>query len=266
MLEFIIGRAGSGKTRVCLEAVQAELRRNPLGPALILLLPEHMTYKVERQLAASMKGQGDGYMRAAVFGFRRFARQVLLETGGGVYPRITEIGKRLLLKKALEKQEKKLQAFQRAARQRGFTASLAQAIEEFKSYGISAPMLQKAAGSLSDEHLQQKLADLACLYGTFSESMEGRYNDAEDMLETLAERLSYSEHIAGAEIWVDGFLFFNPQERKILRALLPKVKHVHVTLTCDPRPSAENIREAGLFHRAWETMQELQQMKPEAQR
>ena len=52
MLEFIIGRAGTGKTEECLRAMQQEMRREAVGPALILLLPEHMTYKVERQLAA----------------------------------------------------------------------------------------------------------------------------------------------------------------------------------------------------------------------
>ena len=71
MLEFIIGRAGSGKTEECLRAMREEMQRQPLGPALILLLPEHMTYKVERQLASSM-GPAGGFMRGYVFGFRRF--------------------------------------------------------------------------------------------------------------------------------------------------------------------------------------------------
>ena len=73
-LDFIIGRAGTGKTHACLTAMKEKMEQEPLGPALILLLPEHMTYKVERQLAASM-GNGQGFFRAYVFGFRRFARQ-----------------------------------------------------------------------------------------------------------------------------------------------------------------------------------------------
>ena len=85
-LDFIIGRAGTGKTHACLTAMKEKMEQEPLGPALILLLPEHMTYKVERQLAASM-GTGQGFFRAYVFGFRRFARQVLMETGGADIPR-----------------------------------------------------------------------------------------------------------------------------------------------------------------------------------
>ena len=63
MLEIITGRAGSGKTAYVLEQLQQELEERPLGPAIILLLPEHMTFKVERQLAAMLESQGRGYMR-----------------------------------------------------------------------------------------------------------------------------------------------------------------------------------------------------------
>ncbi|HAQ55152.1 MAG TPA: hypothetical protein DCR09_02075, partial [Anaerovibrio sp.] len=89
MLEIITGRAGSGKTVYVLEQIKKELLERPLGPAIILLLPEHMTYKVERQLSAMMEKQGHGYMRCQVYGFKRFAYQVLQETGGGLEQGIT---------------------------------------------------------------------------------------------------------------------------------------------------------------------------------
>ena len=100
MLEIITGRAGSGKTLYVLEQIKKELVERPLGPAIILLLPEHMTYKAERELATMMKENGQGFFRAYVFGFRRFARQILLETGGDL-PRISDVGRRLLLQKLL---------------------------------------------------------------------------------------------------------------------------------------------------------------------
>ena len=98
MLEIITGRAGSGKTLYVLDQIKKELLERPLGPAIILLLPEHMTYKVERQLSAMMEKQGRGYMRCQVYGFKRFAYQVLQETGGGLEQGITDMGRQLLLK------------------------------------------------------------------------------------------------------------------------------------------------------------------------
>lgn len=262
MLEFITGRAGTGKTMTCIQAVRDKILQEPVGPALILLVPEHMTYKLERQLAAALESNGAGFMRGYVFGFRRFARQVLLETGGAVYPRITDMGKRLLLKKILDARQSELQVFARAARQRGFTASLTASIEEFKSYGLRADMLQAAAAQLGDGQLQQKLRDLSILYGDFTNSMKGKYNDGEDMLDTLAERLPEAALLQGAEVWVDGFAFFNPQEKKILRVLLSHTE-VHVTLSLDIAHSKECGPDTGLFHRPYETMQELKAMASE---
>ena len=37
----------------------------------------------------------------------------------------------------------------------------------------------------------------------------------------------------GAEVWLDGFVFFNPQERRILEELLKAASHVHISLAMD---------------------------------
>ncbi|WMT42380.1 hypothetical protein RE628_08390 [Paenibacillus sp. D2_2] len=39
-LQFIIGRSGSGKSSMILDAITDELRSNPMGAPLILLAPE----------------------------------------------------------------------------------------------------------------------------------------------------------------------------------------------------------------------------------
>ena len=260
MLEFVIGRAGTGKTTDCLTAMRDKMRHKPIGPALILLLPEHMTYKVERQLAGMMEENGHGFMRAYIFGFRRFAQQVLQETGGAAYPRITDIGKRLLLRKILGRHEKELAVFARAAKQRGFTAELSSSIEEFKSYNIRAAVLADAASALPDKALGRKLTELSMLYEDFSVAMQGRYNDAEDMLDTLADRLPQASLLAGAEVWIDGFMFFNPQEKKIIQILLAQVKNLHITFSLAPEDMRQNEPETGLFHRSWRAMQEIQNL------
>lgn len=260
MLEFIVGRAGSGKTAACLRDMRGKLEEAPMGPALVLLLPEHMTYKAERELAASLSS-GGGYMRAHVFGFRRFMRQVLLETGGLAHPRITDVGRSILLKKILERRKEELAVFQQSARQKGFSHSLSESIQEMKSYGLTATKLSKAAEEVEQPGLSRKLRDLSLLLSDFQEEMKGRYNDREDMMEILAEKMPKARFLHGAEIWIDGFIFFNPQERRILEELMKIAAHVHISLAMDPAlHSRENLRQTGLFHRSWETMETLRSM------
>ena len=163
MLEIITGRAGSGKTLYVLEQIKKELVERPLGPAIILLLPEHMTYKVERQRSAMMEKQGRGYMRCQVYGFKRFAYQVLQETGGGLEQGITDMGRQLLLKCILDKHYNELKVFGRVSRQRGFANVLSGIINEFKGYGITPEQLAEAGDSMEDSRLGHKLADLSLL-------------------------------------------------------------------------------------------------------
>ena len=60
MLEFIIGRAGSGKTTACLNTIKEKLIHSPTGKPLVILLPDHMTFAIERQLALELKDYGGG--------------------------------------------------------------------------------------------------------------------------------------------------------------------------------------------------------------
>ena len=70
-LEFVLGRAGTGKTEACLRAMCDAMEREPLGNLLLLVVPEHMTYQAERELVARTRGRGT--MRGFVSGFRRLA-------------------------------------------------------------------------------------------------------------------------------------------------------------------------------------------------
>ena len=266
-LEFICGRAGTGKTTACLAAMQQRMAEAPLGPALILLLPEHMTFQVERQLAGMMQAQGKGFVRSYVFGFRRFARQVLLETGGAVLPRISDIGRRLLLKRILHRRQKELTVFARAAGRHGFTQALSEALEEAKSYGLTPEILQQAATELGEQepYLAGKLQDIALLATDFTQAMAGHAEEAGDQLTKLVERIPDSQLLAGAEVWLDGFVFFNPQERAIIAALLQKVKVVHVTLAMEPDYRHPANQDSGLFYRSAQTYASLHKLAEELQ-
>ena len=265
-LEFIIGRAGTGKTHTCLAAMRQALEREPLGRQRILLVPEHMTYAAERALAKTLTHSA-GFLQAYVFGFRRLARQVLLETGGAHLPRISDIGRRILLKDILLKHEKELSVFARSVGKRGFTETLGHTIAELKRYRLSTDVLRAAADD--DAHTQgrlsQKLRELALIMDDLSARMEGRLTDQTDRMERLAAQLKDAPFLRGAEIWADGFDFFNPQEMAVFLELFHIADKVHISLTMDGQREGsrvrvnlpENTRDTELFARSYQTMQAL---------
>lgn len=254
-LRLILGRAGSGKTRCCLDDIRKELRQSPEGRPLILLLPEHATFQVERELAATP--DIGGFARAYVFGFRRLAHRVLMETGGAVRPHITELGKRLVLSRLLTKEQKKLKVFHRAANQRTFAETLAGMIQEFKTYAVSPRQLEQFREQAGDSPLADKLHDLSLLYQDFAEFLQNRYTDPEDYLSLLADKVAQSELLQGAQVWVDGFTWFNPQETAVLAQVLGCAAGVTVTLCLAEPQSSEHSSETALLHRQWETRRKL---------
>lgn len=255
-MEFriITGRAGAGKTQRCLDEICAALAHAPEGRALFFLLPEHATFQAEKRLAAQA---GDGFSRAHVYGFRRLALRILQETGGALRPRVDAVGKRLLLSKALADRKDALRALSRAARQRNFTDTVAQLIEECKSYAVDPARLREAAAALEDEPLRDKLLDLACIYDSFSQEIGGRYTDNEDLLALAAEQAAASKLLAGAQVWIDGFTFFNPLELRLLARLCRAAGSIAVTLSIAAPESAEHEQETAPFHRQWKTYQAL---------
>ena len=89
-LRFVIGRAGSGKSTLCLREVQEELKQRPRGKTILYLVPEQMTFQTQQALIGSEDVRGS--IRAQVFSFSRLAWKVLQEVGGASRLHIDEAG------------------------------------------------------------------------------------------------------------------------------------------------------------------------------
>lgn len=258
-VEFIIGRAGTGKTFSCLMQMKKILTLSPLDTEIIFLLPAYQTYRAELELAKITGGA----VNTRMCGFHRLARQILSEVGGSIIPRISEIGRRLLLRKILINHVKAddLKFYNRAARQRGFAENLSEELQEFRSYSIDAEKIFSVIEQVDDEELSNKLHDLAIFLDDFRKSISNKQNDESDLLEKAAEFIKNSAAVKRSEIFVDGFIFFDLQQRKILQALFQYAKNVHVVLpmSADLNDN-ENTSAYGTFNRSFETFKMLKNM------
>ena len=258
---FVFGRAGSGKSTLCLEEIRSHLRMMPWGAPLILLVPEQATYQMEVALANT--ADLGGSLRAQVLSFRRLGWRVFSETGGGQKVLIGAIGKRMLLRRILIKQRLNLKVFARSATRPGMADLLAQAIGEFKTYRISPNDLRRIKntnGPLSD-----KIEDLALIFEEFQGALGHRVLDPDDELSILAEKIPYAPLIQGAKVWVDGFTGFTPQELEVLKVIVSIAEEVVITSPLDPiLLMDESQLETGrfktgeeLFAGPWKTYQSL---------
>ncbi|CCO07370.1 helicase-exonuclease AddAB subunit AddB [Desulforamulus hydrothermalis] len=257
-LRFIIGRAGSGKSHVCLEEIRSRLRQSQDGPPIILLVPEQATFQYEYLLVSTPGLRG--IVRAQVLSFRRLAWRVLQEAGGAARAHLGELGKRMLLRHILEQKKSELKVFHRAARQPGFADSLAGALTELKMYRVKPDDLVEGIRRLEKQGsspMLDKLQDLSLLYAQMEQLLAGRFTDPDDYLNLLAERLGSAPLLHNADLYLDGFTGFTPQEFGVIEQLLLTANRVNVTLCFDPVYINKKCHTAEFFYPTVETYHTL---------
>ena len=225
-LRFVTGRAGTGKTTLMEREIAEELERDPLGPAVILIVPDQMSYSMEHSLSVNFGL--NGIIRAQVSTFKRLAWRVLQETGGITRKEVDGFGYRMLVRSVLEENRDELKLFRQAANKRGFTERIGDLMKEFSRYCLDHEALAGLQEGLSAGNaprtLQDKVSDLALLLTKIEERLGTAYVDSEGHLALLASQIKFSELIKGADVYIDGFESFTAREYEIITELM---KHGH---------------------------------------
>ncbi|MBC8062193.1 MAG: helicase-exonuclease AddAB subunit AddB [Clostridiaceae bacterium] len=243
-LRIVYGGAGSGKSTFCLKDIEKRIEEGFQG-SLILIVPEQFSFQAEKNLIKILGEKG--LLKAQVLSFKRMSHYVLNEVGGMTHVHINSAGKNILLHKVLEETKDELKFFAKAGRQKGFVNTLSDTITEFKRYNVTPELLKEAEAALSDEDLKNKITDINLIYSRFEELLHEKYIDPEDDLTILCEKLNESKSFDGAEIWIDEFSNFTPQQYKIIEKLLKKTKRINVTLNTNVLTGGNNVEVSDIF-------------------
>ena len=216
-VRFILGRAGTGKTHRCLEAIRKRLRADAIdGPRLILLVPEQASYQMERAILESSDGSSEaigGAHRAEVLSFRRLAFRLLENGGGSARVALTESTRAMVLRRLVTENADQLQYYVRVARHHrspgpiaGFIDRLGATLAELIEEAISPNDLLRAN---DDERLPArdpaqlaKLHDLGLIYQAYLDFLGDDKLDPTQQLQVARLKLPQSDWLAGAELWV----------------------------------------------------------------
>lgn len=254
MLKLLLGRAGTGKTTAVLRAIAASGGARPQ----VLVVPEQHSHDMERRLCAIAGNRVSGW--AEVLSFTRMAGRVFSVTGGLAAPALDAGGRLLLMYTALQGVSSQLRVYGRPSQKPEFLAGLLATVDELKSCCISPGHLW-TAGEEADGPEGDKLLDLSLIYGAYEAMTARQGSDPRDRVTRLAEGLRESRWAAGADIYLDGFTDFTPQEGLVLRQLLSQARSVTVALTCDK--AEEDEEGAGIFSPARRTARSLMRMAQE---
>lgn len=226
MLSVWVGRAGSGKSRRVLEAMEKNrgLRRQ------VLLVPEHISHEAEVDLCRAL---GPTASRdAEVLSFRSLSSRVLAETGGLAEFTLDNGGKLLTMRRVLQELAPELRVFGRPSQRASFLRQLTDLMEELYAYEIGPRDLYAHVEDLEGA-MGDKLRDIALLYAAYDARLRNGDMDARSRLQKLREHLEHSDYLRGCDVYLDGFSYFNRQEESILELVLRQASSVTVTLLGD---------------------------------
>ncbi len=258
MLQFILGRAGSGKTEQILQKIAQNICADT--QPIWLLVPEQFSFESERTLLQRL-GVRDA-ARVEVLSFRRLAQKVLTVGGGIATPLMDDVTRALLMHRALEiyaaPEQGNSRITSKTLHDNAYLSSLLTLGNECKQCAVSPQLLQATADGLEAGTLKNKLTDIAGIFNIYEGLAAGTGIDTEDLLHIACEKLPDSRLADGAHVYVDGFKGFTATELEILTVLMCRAD---VTMAlCTDRLPTEETPAGSLFAPVDRSVQQLRRI------
>jgi len=252
-IQFILGRSGTGKTRYCIRSIVDALLEQG-EQKLILLVPEQATYQAERAILADERIAG--YNRLQVLSFDRL--QFLLVGKNTALPRLSRLGRQMIVHRILRNNQSKLQLFGVETTWSGLSRQMAGIITELHQYAKTPEDVEWLLRELAKDERHYlaflKFSDIALIFREYLKFIEGDFIDPDTQLMRACGAVATSNLTRDAELWIDGFAGFTTAEFVILAELLKVVRDAHIALCLDPsnidlkNPDIEKLDEVGMFN------------------
>ncbi len=241
MITFLCGRAGSGKSTAVAariaEALDAGRQR------LILIVPEQQAVVWETRAARLLPPSAP--LSLEIVSFRRLCNLVARAYGGLSERPITRGGKAALMWATLRSLADACPHLLPPSPRRLESAvpALLSAVSEMKRAGVSPAALSEAAGRLGEDpecaRLGARAGELSLVAAAYASLVAARYDDEEDALAHLAERLKNEPFFAGTDVFVDSFFSLTPVECDILCQIFRQADNVTVSFSCPAADTGE---------------------------
>ncbi len=251
MLQFILGRAASGKTYTILENLSECMNSSGIP---VLLVPEQFSFESERAVLLKL---GDNLaQKVTVTSFSRLCDEVDRNIGGICSRTLTDSDKTVLISRAIRQVSPDLKLWKNYAKSSGFAVSILSAIDEFKLNCIYPQDLFDASEQTKSRNLSLKLHDTSLIYSAFDCLIAERFTDPSDRLSKLYYTLEEYRFFENKTVFIDSFKGFTGQQFKILDRIISQAKDVYISITDD----ADDKKEFSIFGNVKKTISKIKQM------
>lgn len=225
MLQLVLGISGTGKSSRLMGEIKQRARA---GQKSILLVPEQFTSSTESAVYEAMGDELSGLVSS--YSFRSLAEKLLGLYGGIAVRTLTDAGRAVLVRRALEALGGEVRYYHRHRRSAAFCRMCAETIDELKSAGLTGEQLALLSAGAGPG--QEKLAELAAIFTAYEALLGQSAMDPGDRLLAAARRTDPA-FFADTAVFVDEFDTFNASKKRLIELMLTAAPQVTVALCCD---------------------------------
>lgn len=228
MLQFIIGRAKSGKSAEIIKKIKEDVKENKES---IIIVPEQYSFETEKNLLEVL-GEYNAH-KVAVLSFSRLCDEYRRVNGGEAGRVLGDCDKVILTKRALADVSSELEAFGKNKYYAGFVRSMADTVSELKLNAVTPQEILTCAENVKSESFSAKLRDTAKIFEQYNVLLSEEFIDPSDRLTRLYNELEGKNYFKGKNIYIDEFKGFTGQQFKLIERILGSADNLTVALCCD---------------------------------
>lgn len=229
MLNLILGLSGTGKTYSAYTKIKSCIEK---GEKCLLIVPEQFTQGAEFRVFKLFSDAGSAFV--TVCSFSGYAQRILKEYGGISAKSLTDAGRAVYVRRAMDAVQADLVRFTKHRRSPAFCQMCAEVITELKTAGATPDKLFETA---ENGTRGERIRELALVYKAYNALIENTALDTSDRI-VLASDKPFLPSIKDVNVFVDNFDGFTFPEYRMLNVLL-QAKQCTITLCCDSLHDSE---------------------------
>ena len=221
-LRIVYGRAGTGKSKFCLDEIKQKVKNQM--QKIYIIVPEQFSYATEKKLLETL--EEGSVVNAEVISFKRLAYRINSEVGDNAKINLTKAGKAMLIENIVNKNKNNLNFLNKTNE----IDLILRTITELKKHNINEEQLKL---QIDNKLLELKLKDINTIFEEYQNTIKNSYIDEEDKLDILVRQIEKSNLLNNSIVYIDEFSGFTVQEYLVIEEILKKAKMVTVTICTD---------------------------------
>ncbi len=236
MLNIILGRKLSGKTRYCINKA-SELALS--GKDVILLVPEQFSFECQKLLLLELGPLVSN--KISIHSFTSLCREISTEIGG-IAGKVVDDGVRfLLVGRALYNCKEHLKFYARYYNSRDFQRKTALVISELKQASVTPEDLKELSQNVTSNIFADKLSDISLILSAYDALLGKSFVEPFDMLQKTVDRMNGNSWFGGKTLIIDEFKGFTASQFMFLDRAISGCDDVYAAFCCDNDESSDDI-------------------------